>query len=71
MYVPVHKSMAISKDKKREIVARLNDALSEATSIVFVGFNKLTVTDASSMRRTLKREGIRYYVAKKTLMWQT
>lgn len=60
--------MAISKDKKREIVAKVADALTEATSAVFVSFSKLTVADASAMRRELKKEGVRYYVAKKTLM---
>ena len=60
--------MAISKDKKRDILATLTDALTEATSIAFVGFNKLTVADASKLRRELKNAGVRYYVAKKTLL---
>ena len=60
--------MAISKDKKRDIVAKLNDAFKEASSVVFVGFSKLTVKDASQMRKELAQEGVRYYVAKKTLI---
>jgi len=60
--------MAITKDKKREIIAKLGDALSEATSAVFVSFSKLSVTDASAMRRELRKDGIRYFVAKKTLL---
>lgn len=60
--------MAITKDKKREIVAKLEDALKDATSAVFVRFNKLTVASTSAMRRALKKEGVGYYVAKKTLM---
>lgn len=60
--------MAISKDKKREIVAKLNDAFKEASSIAFVGFAKLTVADASKMRRELSNAGVRYFVAKKTLI---
>ncbi|MBU6321020.1 50S ribosomal protein L10 [Patescibacteria group bacterium] len=60
--------MAIRKEKKSEILAKLEGALKEATAAVFVGFDKLTVADASSMRRELKSEGIRYYVAKKTLI---
>ncbi len=60
--------MAITKDKKRHIVAKLTDALKEATSVVFVRFNKLSVADASLMRKTLKGEGVQYYVAKKTLI---
>lgn len=60
--------MAITKDKKREILAKLTDALKEASSVAFVGFHKLTVADASKMRKELSAAGVRYYVAKKTLL---
>jgi|SRR3989344_5019524 len=60
--------MAITKDKKRDILAKVGEALAEATSVAFVSFSKLTVMDASAMRRALKQEGVRYFVAKKTLM---
>jgi large subunit ribosomal protein L10 len=60
--------MAITKDKKREIVAKLNDAFKEASSITFMGFTKLTVANASKMRKELAEAGVRMYVAKKTLI---
>lgn len=60
--------MAISKDKKRAILATLTDALAESSSAAFVGFNKLTVAQTSAMRSDLKAHGVRYFVAKKTLM---
>lgn len=60
--------MAISKEKKRAIAAKLTDALSEATSSVFVGFNKLSVEEGSALRSDLKKAGVRYYVVKKTLL---
>jgi large subunit ribosomal protein L10 len=60
--------MAITKDKKREILAKITDALKEATSVTFVGFSKLTVADSSAMRGSLKQEGVKYFVAKKTLL---
>lgn len=60
--------MAISKDKKRDIVAKLVDSFKEASSIAFVGFSKLTVKDASRVRKELKNAGVRYFVAKKTLL---
>ncbi len=60
--------MAISKDKKSAILAKLTDAFKEASSIVFVGFSKLTVKDASRLRTELSQAGVRYYVAKKTLI---
>jgi large subunit ribosomal protein L10 len=60
--------MAISKDKKRDIIAKLTDAFQEASSIAFVSFSKLTVKDASRVRKELSDAGVRYYVAKKTLV---
>lgn len=60
--------MAISKDKKREIVAKLGDAFKEASAVAFVGFTKFTVADASKLRKELAKEGVRYFVAKKTLI---
>ena len=60
--------MAITKDKKRAIVAKLTDAFKEASSIAFVGFSKLTVKDASRLRTELSQKGVSYYVAKKTLL---
>jgi large subunit ribosomal protein L10 len=60
--------MAISKDKKVGILAKLTDAFNEATSAAFVGFSKLTVKDASELRKQLKRANVKYYVAKKTLI---
>ena len=60
--------MAISKVKKSEILAKLTSAFSEASAIAFVGFSKLTVMDASALRKGLAESGVHYYVAKKTLI---
>ena len=60
--------MAISKDKKREIVAKLNEAFKESSTVTFVGFTKLTVAAASKMRAELATSGVRFFVAKKTLI---
>ena len=60
--------MAITKAKKADIVAKLSDAFSKATSVVFVKFGKLSVADTSAMRKNLKAEGTQYVVAKKTLI---
>lgn len=60
--------MAISKDKKRDIVAKLTSAFKDATALAFVGFSKLTVADASKVRAALKGAGVDYYVVKKTLL---
>lgn len=60
--------MAISKNKKRDILAKLTNAFKEASSIAFVSFSKLTVKDASRVRKELADTDVRYYVAKKTLI---
>jgi large subunit ribosomal protein L10 len=60
--------MAISKQKKQDIVVKVGDALENAVSVVFVHFKGLSVSDTSAMRKSLKGEGVGYYVAKKTLV---
>ena len=60
--------MAITKDKKSEIIAKLTDAFKEASSVAFLSFTKLTVANASKMRKELAEANVRVYVAKKTLI---
>lgn len=60
--------MAITKAKKQEVVAKVADAISDAASVVFVGFKGLSVADTSAMRKKLRESEIGYYVAKKTLI---
>jgi len=59
--------MAISKQKKEEIVTKLSKAIKDAKSLVFVNFHGVKVKDAIELRRELKKEGVSYQVAKKTL----
>ena len=59
--------MAISKAKKGEIVEKLSKAIKDAKSLVFVNFHGLKVSDTTNLRRELKKEGVSYQVAKKTL----
>lgn len=60
--------MAITKEKKGEIVSNLKKIISDSKSIVFVNFNKLLVKEASEIRRALKKEDVNYLVVKKTLL---
>ncbi len=60
--------MAKTKAEKAEIIDKLADAFKNATSSVFVHFTKVTVADESAMRRALRNEGVKYFVAKKTLI---
>jgi large subunit ribosomal protein L10 len=59
--------MAITKEKKKEIIAGLEKIISKSKSVVFVQFNKLLVKDASVIRKSLKGESVGYLVAKKSL----
>ncbi len=60
--------MAISKVKKGEILKKIEAALGEAKSLVFVNFHGLTVAGITEMRRALKVAGVKYFVAKKSLV---
>lgn len=60
--------MAITREKKSEILANLSDVLKNAKSLVFVGFKGITGGDTTDMRRTLKDENVTYFVAKKRLI---
>lgn len=60
--------MAITKAKKTDILAKVEEALKDAVSVVFVNFKGLSVADTSAMRKSLKKDGVGYYVAKKTLV---
>ena len=60
--------MAISKEKKQEILAKLETIKNDSESIVFVGFNGMNVEDSTKMRNTFREAGVGYFVAKKTLI---
>ena len=60
--------MAITKAKKKDILAKLEGIKKESDSIVFVSFKGVTVKDTTIMRRAMREAGVGYFVAKKTLM---
>ena len=60
--------MAITKQKKTEIVGKLKDIFTKSPAVAFVQFNKLTVKNAEALRRKLRETGNGYFVAKKTLI---
>ncbi len=59
--------MAITRAKKGEVLDKLKSAFKDAASVIFVNFKGLTVGNTTQMRSTLKKEGVSYTVAKKTL----
>jgi large subunit ribosomal protein L10 len=60
--------MAITKQKKEEIVSKISDVVKNSSTIVFARFTGLTVAEQSEMRKALRKADVGYTVAKKTLM---
>lgn len=60
--------MAITRQKKEEIVAKIGDVVKNSSTIVFAKFTGLTVAEQSEVRRALRKADVGYTVAKKTLM---
>lgn len=60
--------MAITKEKKVEIVKTLTERIKGATAVVFVNFHGLSVTKATELRKSLRAQNTGLMVAKKTLL---
>ena len=59
--------MAITKQKKVELIASMKERLADAKSIVFVNFKALSVAETKMLRRKLSADKVGYFVTKKTL----
>lgn len=57
-----------TRQQKGEIIEKIARALKEGASAVFIHFSKVSVAEESAMRRALKKDGVSYFVAKKTLI---
>ncbi|MEK7504973.1 MAG: 50S ribosomal protein L10 [Patescibacteria group bacterium] len=60
--------MAISREKKTKILAKLEERLAAAETVVFVNFHGLAVNSVNELRRALEAMKVGYVVAKKTLI---
>jgi len=60
--------MAHTKEQKKEIIEKLKTMMSDAKTLVFVNFHGLTVSEATTMRKALKKNNVSFFVAKKTLV---
>ncbi len=60
--------MAISKEKKKEVVAELQDLFANAKSIVFSDYKGIKVKDFGTLRGKLRENEVTFKVAKKTLI---
>lgn len=59
--------MALTRQKKVELIAKMKERLAGAKSIVFVNFDALSVAEDKILRTKLRGENVGYFVAKKTL----
>ena len=60
--------MAITRQKKEEILAELIKKFQEAKSVSFGQYAGMSVTDLSEMRNKMREAGVEFKVAKKTLL---
>ena len=60
--------MALTREKKKDILEKLAGILRHSTSVVFVNFHGLGVAETNAMRSELRGQSVSYTVAKKTLM---
>ena len=60
--------MAISKDKKNELVAELSDLLGNAKMTVFAKFAGISVGDMQVLRRAAREAGVKIKVVKNRLV---
>ena len=60
--------MAISKDKKNELVADLTELLSNAKATVFAKYQGLTVAELQELRKAARENGVRIKVVKNRLV---
>src|SRR6185437_14237495 len=60
--------MAITKEKKSEIVSKVSDIAKSAKTLVFMGFKGLDVASQNEMRKALRAQSVGYTVAKKSLI---
>ncbi|MDP3962701.1 MAG: 50S ribosomal protein L10 [bacterium] len=60
-------SMPRTKVEKKEILEKVEAIVKDAESLVFVNFHGLRVGDTVEVRRQLRKEGVGFFVAKKSL----
>lgn len=60
--------MAITKEKKSNIIDKLKSIAKKGKTIVFVNFHGLSVGGVNELRKNLREKTVGYYVAKKTLI---
>ena len=60
--------MPLTKDQKQEILDSLVTQIKEAKAVVFANYQGLSVKDLGELRGEMREKGVKFQVAKKTLM---
>ncbi len=60
--------MALTKEQKGEILEKLKANLKDAKSVVFADYQGLSVKEMQELRRELRKSGVEFNIAKKTLI---
>ena len=60
--------MAITRQKKEEVVAKVEGIATQSSTIVFTHVKKLGVAEQNEMRKALRAQNVGYTIAKKTLL---
>ena len=60
--------MAKTKIQKQESLKKISEILKGAKSVVFAGFDKLTVGENTQARKTMRTSGVKLLTVKKTLL---
>ena len=61
--------MAISKDKKQQLVADLNELLSDAKMTVFAKYQGLTVAEMQELRKAARENNVKIKIVKNRLVF--
>jgi large subunit ribosomal protein L10 len=60
--------MAISHEKKTQIVTELENEFKNSSSVAFTSYRGATVAKISELRKILREMDVRFFIAKKTLI---
>jgi len=59
--------MALTREKKGEVLKKLKTIVKDSVSLVLVNFHGMPVSETREVRKTLRENGVGFLVAKKTL----
>lgn len=64
----IFNTMPLTRDQKGEILKELAEEMKKAKAVVFADFQGLSVKDIKDLRKQMREKGVKYKIAKKTLI---